>query len=277
MNHTLAMKRTSGGESESDLSTDENIKRKRELSREIEIFKRSKRVTRTPNKEREKENKNNEMDDLKEMMSGIMSELKAFRKENHENIKELKEQNELLKQQNEDLKQEINHLKERVTQLEEIKQRVQRIEKDKIKNNIVISGLTVKDKSKEEIKRITENLLTDHVEVEAKIKNAYRINDHMCVIEIENFETKIEILKKKSKVRYLKQNRIFINSELTNKEREIQKIIRDRARLERQNGNITKVGYQSLIVNGQEWKWNQHENKLDLKATSNTGVSTSKN
>lgn len=277
MSHSKQIKTNSGGESEAELSTDDSIKRKRELNREPEIFKRSKKIVRTPNKGTESGDKNYEMDELTKMMSGIMSEIKAFRKENQENIEELKKQNEILKKQNEELKQEIITLKGRVTQLEQMEQRVEGIEKDKRKNNILISGVKIKDKTKGEITETMKNLLTEHVDVNADITKVSKINDNMCIIELEEFETKLEILRKKAKVRHLRENRIFITADLTKKEREIQKIIRDRAKLERQNGNTVKVGYQNIIINGQEWKWSKKENKLNLKITNNTLANTSKN
>lgn len=47
----------------------------------------------------------------------------------------------------------------------------------------------------------------------------------------------------------------FINSELTRSERQIQKVIRDRAREDRNNGAIVKIRYQKLEINGKLWEW----------------------
>ncbi|CAH1976404.1 unnamed protein product [Acanthoscelides obtectus] len=57
-------------------------------------------------------------------------------------------------------------------------------------------------------------------------------------------------MKAKEKSDYLKQNKVFINSDLTKKERVIRKTIRDLAAIEKAKGNAARVVYQYIIING---------------------------
>ncbi|CAH1977573.1 unnamed protein product [Acanthoscelides obtectus] len=70
-------------------------------------------------------------------------------------------------------------------------------------------------------------------------------------------------MKAKGKSNYLKQNKVFINSDLTKKERGIQKTLRDRAAIETAKGNAARVGYQYIIINGIKHSWNKKENKIE--------------
>lgn len=63
------------------------------------------------------------------------------------------------------------------------------------------------------------------------------------MIETNNYEGKIEIFAKKN---MLKGKDIFIESEITASEREIQKIIRDTAREERLKGSNVKIKFLKL-------------------------------
>lgn len=55
---------------------------------------------------------------------------------------------------------------------------------------------------------------------------------------------------------------MFIDDDLTKKEREIQKKIRETADKERKKGNKTRMGYQKLEVNGVWMKWQKNEDEF---------------
>ena len=81
-------------------------------------------------------------------------------------------------------------------------------------------------------------------------------------------------MKNKNKLRKLTGKTIYIDNDYTVKEQQIQRIIRKRAAEERQKGSQVRVGYQKIVVDGKEWKWN--EEKSDFE-TSQKIIRSSKN
>ena len=72
-------------------------------------------------------------------------------------------------------------------------------------------------------------------------------------VTFKNFEDKLKIMRNKSKLR---GQDIYIDSDLTKAEREIQGILRQRAREEREKGDTeAKVGYQKILLRGQWVAW----------------------
>ena len=200
-----------------------------------------------------------------------MDELKDFRKENKDELKELREQNEKLKQQNEAMNLELTRMRKRLEDLDVVEQKIELLEKDKKKNNIVISGLKIESTTNQNLKQKLNEFLRDHLQVTDKINNAQKINEHMYVAELNCFDTKMKILKNKGKIDYLKENKIFINTDLTKKEIKIQSKIREIAKEERNKGNRIKIGYKKLTINGKEWKWDKNENNVkEIMSNQNT-------
>lgn len=238
---------------ESGTDTDEESKRKRQQT--DDFFGRSKLTKRTPSKG-SKENGNEDNTEgvmitmMKELLSKneeMMGEIKQLRKEQRENQQQLVE----IKQENKKMKQEIKTLSEKIDSME----------RENKRKNVVISGLEINTKDDKVLKERMEKFITEELKVEVKIRNARKIGEKMCVIETESFKEKMDILSNKSKLRSLPE-RIFIDSELTKKEQEIQKRIRNIAKQERDKGNQTKIGYKKLIVNGKQWRWDDDKDQL---------------
>lgn len=83
-----------------------------------------------------------------------------------------------------------------------------------------------------------------------------KINNKNYRIEIDNYEEKIKRRKDK-----LRMPQIYIDNDLTNKEREIQRIVIDKAKDARNTGKSAKVRYKKLTIEGMLWTWN---NKKDI-------------
>nr|CAH7761053.1 unnamed protein product [Callosobruchus chinensis] len=130
----------------------------------------------------------------------------------------------------------------------------------KRKNNVVISGLKIDSSQNEIMCEDVKRFLEEQVKVKVIIPRVMKINEHMHVAEIDSFEKKLEIMKYKGKVDSLKQNKnIYICSDLTKKERQIQKCLRDQAIQERNKG---KVSFQTTWKIQNEWRlatWNVRE------------------
>ncbi|KAI4465408.1 atp synthase mitochondrial f1 complex assembly factor 2/atp12 protein mitochondrial precursor [Holotrichia oblita] len=60
----------------------------------------------------------------------------------------------------------------------------------------------------------------------------------------------MEVMKNKSKLRNKLDNKVFINDDLTREERDIQRIIRQKAKEEKSKGKQVKIGYAKLVIEG---------------------------
>lgn len=260
-----------------DYSTDEN-RRKREAQDEVKGFSEgSKKTSRTPIKEKYmEESKLDQMlkiiKDMKIGQNEIKNEIQQMRTEQNkfnEEIKKLKEDNETLKKENIEIKKdnkrimlENNNTK---ADLENMKKTVDWMEKEKIKNNVVLKGLVMKtnntDTLKEEVSKFIENRLQIDVEVSAVNK----IGERMCIIEMKNDKDKTKVMQNKMKLKDLKTEKIFIQNDLTKKEREQRRQIWTRAKEERDNGKTVQIGYNRIFIDGIEWRWNKIECKLEQK------------
>lgn len=121
------------------------------------------------------------------------------------------------------------------------------------RKNMIIKGIEIQGKNiKEEIEEwIKEKLGTVQTIKKAEKlvldtnKRGKRIEG--VLIRMQDLEKKREIMINRKN---LKGTNIFIDDDLTKKEREIQKKIRERAEEERKKGNRTRIGYQKLEING---------------------------
>lgn len=268
---------------------DEYFKRKREQEKAVveeqeqEVSKKSKKVGRTPTKERQDSKEN--MDELKSLIENIGKDLKEIKAENKVIKQEQRDTNKQLKEQLENqveemklLREEIKEIKEqwkrdkdnsdrKIQELEhkmwEMEQKLEVQEREKRRNNLIITGIKIDTEDKNVLKEATENFIKQNLKVEAKIKTAYKIGESRCIIEMENLDGKIEVLKNKSKLKQLPGQKVYLNSDLTYMERKIQAQIRERAEKEKLEGKKVIVGYQKLTVNNNLLRWNKKKGALE--------------
>lgn len=256
-----------------DVSTDEGAKRKFRDDYdqdEDDTFKKSRRTMRTPRKEcQQKSTTEAKLDVLMEMIKDVTTELKKIRmeqKEYREDIKNLQRENSMLKKKTEVLEKENKEIR---AEIKEIKRSTEIREKERKQNNIIISGLKMDTSDSIILKQAMANFTKEHLQVEAKIKLVRKLGPKTCLVELESAEEKRKIMQNKAKLRNLKGEKIFINDDLTKKEMEMQKNLRTMAQEERNSGKVVKVGYQKLIINGTEWRWNKEREKLEIKESKN--------
>lgn len=243
------------------------------------ISQRSKLTPRTPpTSQSGRETKEPKMEEIKKLMMEMKNEIKEgfldFKLEIKEDINEIKrdirditeemkrnkEEVKLIQQEVIEMKEEWNREKEKVAiQIRKLEEKVERVEKDKIRNSLVISGISINTNNEDIWKETMENMLEVELKLRIKIKKAYKISEERCIIETNQWADKLQILKEKSKLRGKK---IFIESALTETEQKIQKKIRDVARKEREKGGIVRVRYQKVEIDGKTWEWNRTEEKL---------------
>lgn len=265
----------------SERNKDDLAKRKRQSDKEeptereeqkLEAFKRSRKIERSPVKQVnlkqvEKEENEQEMEEVKKLLLEMRKEMNDGFKENKQEIKTLENEMKLLKQEmqkkeeswNAEKKELIEKTEEQNRKIVEIENKLDSWEKEKRRNNIVISGIKINTTNKEILKEGTQNFIKDAMKVDVKIKSVYKIGPEICVAEINSWEEKMDIMKNKNKLR---ESNVYINNDLTKKERAIQAEIRNIAKQEKENGNKTKIGYQKLLLNGKRLVWNKREGRL---------------
>lgn len=240
-------------ESGSGVDTDTDTEGKRKRQQEREDYLSRKLFKKTPSrsfKEKKDEEDSEMIAMMRELMNrnaDMMNEIKEIRREQKENHDQLT----AVKQENENLKKEIKHITARMEDLE----------KERKRKNLIITGVKIDKNDENVIKNDLESFITRELKLNIKLRSARRIGEKTCVVETESMTDKFSILEKKSMLRS-HQDRIYIESDLTKKEVEIQKQIRKTAKEEKDKGNQTKVGYKKLIVNGKEWRWNEEHDKL---------------
>lgn len=219
------------------------------------VFKRSKKVLRSP-----ATNRNEEDTSTQEMLKIVLSEIKEIRREN----KEYRENMEKLETEVKELKTELLETRHK---MEKIENKLEQYEQQKRKENIIIKGLKLNSDSGSEYKESVKNFIKQNLKVDVEIASAHRLNDMVSVVQMANFEAKIKVMENKNKLRSYAGGNVYIENDLTVKERGIQKQIRDVARNERQKGNVAKVGFNKLIINGIKWVWNREMDTLQIENT----------
>lgn len=246
---------------DSDEYSTDDTKRKRGKGDEENAFSKSRKIVRTPDKTSKKEN--DKLDILIDMVKDLKIETAQIRKdqeEYREEIRKLREENKLLIAENQEIKQENKITKEK---LREVSDTVEWLEKERRKNNLVMSGIKIDTEDKKVLKQAVENMFENNLQVKVQIKAAHRLGEKICLIEMEKEEEKEKIMKSKHKLKDINDEKIYINNDMTKKEREKSKEIRKIAKNERDKGKNVKIGYNKINVDGKEWKWNKDTERLE--------------
>lgn len=242
-------------QTESDGYSTDDYKRKREQESPQELFRRSKKTARTPIKGK----MGDENKEIRGMLEKIMNELVEIKRDN----KEHREETMRLRRENNEMKGEIEQLKKRMEQMEVMENKMERMDRTSRKNNLIISGVNTGTANNREVINIFENVIKESLQIEAKIEEVNKINADMWVAKTESFGKKMEILKNKHRLRNSTYKKVFITSDLTELERKVQKIVRERAEREKNEGKRTKIGYQKIMIEGKTWVWNRQRQELE--------------
>lgn len=219
-------------------------------------FSKSSKTARSPPKLvlRVVEDDMGEIQQIKGMMEQLMLEFKKCAQETKELREDLKKREEIWAEEKSSLLGRIEHLEEKM----------EKIESDKRRYNIVIKGVKLDNPNKVEG---VQNYIKEKLGVEARatdINKVYtktsRFGTEINIIELKNWDKKQEIMKNKAK---LKGTKVYIDNDMTIKERAIQAEIRKIAKQEREKGNNTKIGYKKLIINGTQFLWNERKNAIE--------------
>lgn len=252
-------------------SEDENSK-KRKSDREDEegededIFKKSKKMGRSPVKSQRKMEENIEkMMDMLHMMGKRVNDVSEQIKSMREEQREYREEIAKLRMENKNLGVENEKMKNVISDMET---RLERLENDKRRNNIVLQGLSINSNDQEVLKETMVKFMEKQLNINVGIRSSTKLGEKTYLISLTDQMEKIKVMQNKNKLRRMTEEKIFIQDDLSKKDRNIQQQIRIRAKEEKDRGNTVKIGYRKLFINGIEWKWNSTESKLQEKIDS---------
>lgn len=228
-------------------------KRDRDLNsseeKEVVIFKKSKRVIRSPTQKAEitskREEKMGELKEITDIIKIMRDELKISTEENQ------KLREEMVKRE----KRWDTEKKQLIKRIDQLENKFEKMEKEKRKCRLVIKGVKFEAEQKEEA---TKQFLTEKLGVKAEVKAVIILQDRrgMNLVEMKDWDSKQTVMKNKYK---LKGTNVYIDNDMTPKERGIQAEIRKIAREEKSKGRRTKIGYRRITIEGVDYVWNDEE------------------
>ena len=148
-------------------------------------------------------------------------------------------------------------------EIQTLDRRVNYLERVNKQNNVIVSGMRMNDQVRGSMKGKLEDLFKKELEVNVPVKFVTISGQRICLVELENKEDKIRIMKVKNKLRKLSGKTIYVDNDYPVKKQQVQRNIRKRAAEERQKGNQVRVGYQKMVVDGKEWKWNEEKSDFE--------------
>jgi len=127
------------------------------------------------------------------------------------------------------------------------------------KNNLVIKRL--KGKGKKNLRRREcPKICREKIRDERGSKDVQIVGGEgreVVIIRMDSWERKEEIMRRKKK---LGSRKIYIDNDLSQEERKVQRKLREIARDERADGKRARVGYRRIDIEGQMYIWSEKEN-----------------
>lgn len=142
----------------------------------------------------------------------------------------------------------------------QLQKKIEHLEKDIRKNNIIIHGFQVHQEAlRDEIENFisSEFGLQNSILEVASIPNRARKN--IIRVKLVSWETKLSILRQK---RSLMGRDIFIDQDLTIKERQTAKKLRDIYKARRAEGHTVKMGYNKLYIDNIPYYWSEKDKNV---------------
>uniref|UniRef100_A0A6P7GWE0 Uncharacterized protein LOC114347287 n=1 Tax=Diabrotica virgifera virgifera TaxID=50390 RepID=A0A6P7GWE0_DIAVI len=89
-----------------------------------------------------------------------------------------------------------------------MKETIEFMEKQRRKNNVVMSGLAIEPYDQSVLKEGMSNFIKHNLKIDVKIKNAYKLGEKTCLIELAEHEEKVKVMKNKSKLRHVEEGKV---------------------------------------------------------------------
>lgn len=245
--------------------TDEGKRKKEDVD---ELFKRSKRTVRTPTKgEGSKASMENQMKTMISLMEGLVwdtKDIKTKQQNNNEETKKLQVEIRRLRKVQREFKGEIKERKGTNEKAMREIEKIERMEGDKRKKNIILQGLRVSTTNTKVLKEEIEGFMTNALGVTLKVEMVKKLKEDMCLVELNSKNDKRRVMQCKSNLRNLiVSHKVYLSDDLTQNKRKIQNIIRKQAKDETAKGKIVKVGYKKLTCDQELWTWSNTSGKLE--------------
>lgn len=225
------------------------LKRERDINTSLEedevtTFTKTKRVIRSPTSQYRE--KTEDMDEVKDMLREMMKTIQQNTEENKELREEIRRNQKMWDKEKRKLEGRIDILEGRL----------EAMDKEKRKCNVIIKGLTDEQVDETEI----NNFLETNVNVKIQVKKISHISKqkegNIVLVEMNTWDEKQAIMKNKFR---LKGTKVYVEHDLTLEERRIEAEIRRIAREERKKGKQVKIGYKKVIINGEIYEWSKQD------------------
>ncbi|XP_046737548.1 golgin subfamily A member 6-like protein 22 [Diprion similis] len=144
--------------------------------------------------------------------------------------------------------------------IREVGRKIEAKDRQERRNNIVIKGqdLPTGGNAAEVASEIIERITRKKIGIRETI-DMRGAQGKAILVKVQSWEEKRKIMGQK---RHLAEEKIFIDDDLTDKERDIQRRILERARVEKEKGRRTKVGYKKILIEETQWEWNEETESL---------------
>lgn len=208
---------------------------------------------------------------LKKDMNSIFERLKSIEEANEKEKEERKKDKESIEKKLEEREQAMN---ERMEKIEKEREDMRKLQAETIKKmkkmqdlmdkservelacNLIVSGLEIHSENGiDEVKALLQNKL----QLQVTPASATQLQRGRILIKIDSREDKMLIMKNKAK---LKGTNIYIDTDLTFKDRDIQSQIKVRKDAEKAAGKRVRMMYKKLIIDGVMYKWDEDREQL---------------
>ncbi|XP_050505442.1 girdin-like [Diabrotica virgifera virgifera] len=135
-------------------------------------------------------------------------------------LNDLKTELEKVKQENQTKHKEKEEMKK---ELNDMKIRVQRLEKERKVNNVVIQGLPIDKIDRNELKQTVGNFMEKETNINVQIEEVIKLGEKTCLLKLQNKFEKEKIMQNKAKLKPIKGNKVYINNDITKEELQTQK------------------------------------------------------
>lgn len=191
---------------------------------------------------------------IREMVAETRKEIAELKGKENKAVEERQKIKAQMKEKEEQDKRAMENIKALEDRIKQLEIRREREEKEKRKNNLIIRG---KSFSQHKLKEEVKEFIATQLGVNAEIKEAFTITNikgHMVNVKIETWDQKLNILKAKHKLHNTNE-RIYIDNDLTPRERKIQADMAQMAEKTRREGKTVRVGYQKIKINEEWFDW----------------------
>lgn len=134
--------------------------------------------------------------------------------------------------------------------------------KNAIKRELVVKGMTLNLNNYERSKREMEKFFYDKLGVPATVESLKHISQNIIVVRLTSQASKLNILRRKSTLKWTLSKAVYIEPHRTQEEQTVQSKIECIKMKERRKGNQARAGYNKLYINNVLWAWNTARNNL---------------